>query len=55
MDIDNQKRIERYADGILNCWNESNIDHIYEQKKLPWIKSFNLKAKDIAINLLLQH
>ena len=54
-DSDNQKKIEKFADFLVNCVEGNLLDKVKNYKRLPWLKTWKESSKVIAYELLSQN
>lgn len=52
---DNEKKIEKFADFLINCAEDSTLEKVRTYKRLPWLKTWQEASKVIAYELLSQN
>lgn len=48
-DKENDERVTRFSITLASAWIEKSVTMIQYEKKLPWIHSYKLKIRKIAL------
>lgn len=51
-ETENEEKVDRLSYTLSHCWAERSTKLLLNERKLPWVNSYKLRIKKIALELL---